>query len=166
MGKIKDMTNRRFGKLVVEKYNGLDKDNNATWLCRCDCGNIKVINGKLLRNKHTVSCGCHRANILATSGFKHGLKNTKLYDVWEGMKQRCSNPKHTGYKYYGARGIKVCKEWKDNFKIFYEWATNNGYKQGLSIDRIDVNGDYTPSNCRWVTMAEQNKNKRKNKIRV
>lgn len=90
-------------------------------------------------------------------------KEHKLRPVWRGMKARCYNPKALKYRYYGARGIMVCEEWKSSYRAFYEWAMNNGYADGLTLDRIDVNGNYEPDNCRWVTIAEQNRNKRNNR---
>ena len=95
---------------------------------------------------------------------EHGMRRSKLYGVWCSMKERCNNPKVDGYKSYGAKGIKVCMEWEKSFKTFYEWALNAGYKEGLSIDRIDNNEGYTPANCRWVTHAEQNRNYSRNHL--
>lgn len=96
--------------------------------------------------------------------FKHGMKKHKLYGVWVCMKQRCNNPKSAKYKYYGARGIFVCNEWSENFLVFYNWAMANGYKEGLSLDRIDTNGNYEPLNCRWVSQKLQCNNSRRNHL--
>lgn len=95
--------------------------------------------------------------------FANGKCNTKLYNTWRGMKERCINPKHSAYKHYGGRGIKLFPAWY-RFTAFDSWASQSGYKEGLTIDRIDVNGNYEPENCRWITMEEQNKNKRSNKL--
>jgi hypothetical protein len=95
---------------------------------------------------------------------KHGAKHTKLYRVWCSMKERCNNPHNKSFARYGGRGITVCEEWRNSFEVFYEWAIDNGYKEGLTIDRKDVNGNYEPKNCRWTTTAEQNRNYSKNHL--
>lgn len=108
------------------------------------------------------SCGCIRKENTASMFKKHGCRNSKLYAVYCTMKARCSNPNSDKYKYYGARGISLCKEWLDDFKSFYDWSIANGYKEGMSIDRIDSDGNYEPSNCRWVCITTQANNKRNN----
>ncbi len=94
---------------------------------------------------------------------KHGLCGTALYNVWQTMKQRCNNPNCRGYQWYGARGVRVCEEWQD-IENFYRWAINNGYREGLTLDRIDTTGDYEPKNCRWITMSEQQSNRSSNHL--
>lgn len=94
---------------------------------------------------------------------KHGMSNTRLYHIWEGMKRRCKNPKAKNYKNYGGKGISICDEWDRSFEVFYEWAMANGYEDGLTLDRIDVNGNYEPSNCRWASWEEQENNRSNNK---
>lgn len=109
------------------------------------------------------SCGCLRKEVTSKLNKKHGQAGTRLHHIWIGMKQRCSNPKHKSYADYGGRGIKVCAEWED-FKNFYGWAINNGYQDGLEIDRIDNNEDYRPDNCRWVTRKVNSRNRRSNAL--
>lgn len=160
MRKLIDLKNKRFGNLVVlrsvPKQTKTDKNGTTYWLCKCDCGKKCLVNGVSLRRGHSTSCGCKQGNI------RHGKRQTRLYNIWGGMKQRCYNSNAKHYKNYGGRGIKVCDEWKNSFKNFYNWAINNGYEDGLTIDRTDTNKDYEPSNCRWVTVEIQNNNRRTN----
>lgn len=158
--KMVPMVGIRFGRLTVISYGG-KIGTNAAWICKCDCGNItKPIYGSSLRCGRTKSCGCIHREGLIHRNTTHGKYSSKLYGVWNCMKQRCNNPKNNRFHDYGGRGITVCNEWKDDFQAFHDWAMSNGYAEGLSIDRIDVNGNYEPSNCRWVTMLEQRHNRR------
>lgn len=162
-----DMIGKKFNRLmVIEECKERDKNRNKVYKCICDCGNITYVKGTNLRSGHTKSCGCYHNDIskkrIIKLSTKHGKSNTKLYNIWQGIKQRCCYTKHISYKDYGGRGITVCDTWLHDFDVFYDWAKSSGYKDGLTIDRIDVNGNYEPNNCRWVTRKQQNLNTRQN----
>lgn len=161
--KLIDLTGKRFGMLTVI-CRAADRNGDAMWKCVCDCGRERIVLGESLRCGHTKSCGCQMRRILLESNIKHGKTNTKLYGVWSTMKSRCLNPNSASYKLYGKRGIKVCEEWANDFQAFYEWAVSTGYHEGLSIDRIDTNGNYEPSNCRWADAKMQANNRRNSHI--
>lgn len=129
------------------------------YLCKCDCGKEKIVYYCNLIKNHTTSCGCKRSKNLKDIATTHGLSNTRLFRIWCEMKHRCYLKSDTNYFKYGARGIKVCEEWKNDFVNFYNWSINNGYKEDLTIDRIDNEEGYFPENCRWATYAQQNKNR-------
>jgi hypothetical protein len=158
----KELTGMRFGKLTVLDRAQNDKRGQSMWNCLCDCGKATVVNGYYLTTEHTRSCGCVKKS-MGGRNKTHGQSNTALYRVWSTMKRRCHAPTNQKYKNYGARGIKVCAEWKKDFSEFYRWATKNGFQRGLTIDRIDVNGDYCPENCKWSTLIEQAQNKTNNR---
>ena len=153
---VKDMTGLRIGQSTVIKRAPNDKRGHAMWLCKCDCGKTFVTNGASLRNGHTKSCGCLQRKTASAMGTHH-LSRTPLYKAWSGMIQRCENPKNTAYCDYGAKGITVCDEWH-RFETFYEWAMANGYRSDLTIERKDLDKGYCPSNCTYITRAEQNRN--------
>lgn len=162
MTRMIDLTGQKFSKLKVLSYAGKDKQGSALWLCRCECGKTKVIIGKDLRNGHTKSCGCYQKERVSITNRTHNQTNTRLYRTWRHMKDRCFYPKSDRYKNYGARGITVCNEWL-NFENFYNWAINNGYKENLTLERRNNNGNYEPKNCCWILMKEQAKNKQNSK---
>ncbi len=152
---FEDLTGQTFGYLTVINRAENNKYNRAQWLCECDCGTRKIIDACSLKSGNTKSCGCHKNDY----NRKHGGKGTRLYDCWCQMRYRCENPNNQAYSDYGKRGISVCDEWHD-FSIFRDWAYQNGYDHSKSIDRIDVNGNYEPSNCRWTDSKVQMNNRR------
>lgn len=166
--KLIDLTGQRFGRWTVIRKTEQRQFKSIMWECQCDCGTVRLVNGANLRRGLTFSCGCHNSEKAAEhckSMAKHNMHKSRLYRVWSGIKARCETESAGNYKNYGARGIKVCTEWQE-FIPFRDWALANGYDENApygkcTLDRIDVNGDYSPDNCRWVDMKIQNNNKRK-----
>lgn len=161
--KILDLTGQRFGRLTVIERTGTATDGQKTYLCKCDCGNEKVITSGNLRSGHTTSCGCASSKITSQrnrDNAVHGGCGTRLYGIWIDMRSRCNYEKSINWHLYGGRGIKVCEEWQNDFSVFREWALENGYADGLQLDRIDNDGNYEPSNCKWSTRSEQGNNRR------
>lgn len=155
-----NLINQKINKwLVIDRLPPKGNGSPIIYKCVCECGNIGYVSSKDLRKNKSRQCRkCALKKI-------NGLSNSKIYKTYHSMKNRCLNPNEKIYKYYGGRGIKICNEWLDEkkgFMNFYNWSINNGYDEKLTIDRIDTNGNYEPKNCRWVTMAEQNRNHRRN----
>lgn len=164
MGKTRfiDLSGRRFGKLIAIRAVGQNKAKQYMWECRCDCGNTSVAIGSNLIRGNTKACGCVRLVDLANRTRIHGKVKTRIFKIWAGMRKRCLNHKCKSYHNYGGRGIKIDPKW-DSFEEFYNDMIGT-YSDKLSLDRINPNGDYCLSNCRWVTMQVQNNNRRNNRI--
>lgn len=176
MTETKDLTGLIFGDWLVLEYSHTIKYNKSQkryWLCRCCCGTIKPVQQSNLLSGRSKNCGCKIDATDRTTYFRnmgknnitHNKSGSRLYIVWSSMKTRCYNKKAQNYKFYGGRGIQVCNEWLNDFMNFYNWALLTGYnpnakRNQCTIDRINVNGNYEPSNCRWVDMKTQSKNKR------
>ena len=162
----KDISGIKFNRLTAIKYE-YTRNKKVYWLCKCECGKEKVVAYTSLKRGNTKSCGCLKheraVSFYSQLNRKHGMKDTKIYKQWLGMKARCYSKYTSGYKNYGGRGIQVCEEWKSSFLNFYNWAINNGYSNGLTIERVNLNGNYEPRNCKWITNEEQQNNKRNNK---
>lgn len=173
--RLVDLTGKRFGLLIVLQRLENDKHHKPQWLCQCDCGNQTVVRSKCLVAGDTKSCGClvHKSYIRSQKNnekkkridkpliLRHTHKN-RLYNIWSGMHYRCENPNASSFVHYGGRNIKVCREWsgENGFEAFAHWAIDHGYADTLEIDRIDNDGDYRPSNCRWVDHQNNSFNRR------
>jgi hypothetical protein len=157
MSKLIDLKGVRFAYLVVTERAGADKHGHVMWLCQCDCGKQKVVKGHKLLSGDYKSCGCMHHK------YGHGQSDSRLYHIWRTMKARCVDTNSHKYHAYGGRGITICDEWLNSFESFYDWAMANGYREDLSIDRIDNDDNYDPSNCRWASAKEQANNTRANR---
>jgi len=158
MKKQRNLVNQKFGKLLVLESCGKKENNNHYFSkVKCECGKIYLVpDTELIYGRRTSCKKCANKT--------HGMTHSRLFNIWQSMKQRCYCKTCNVYKYYGNRGIKICNEWLNDFECFYNWAINNGYKENLTIDRIDANKNYEPSNCRWGDMFVQANNKRTNKL--
>lgn len=166
--KPSDYIGKRYGRLLVIDFSvkcvGHKQINTPYFVCRCDCGTIKEIKVSQVKSGDTVSCGCYGREMTSMRMKDNGKKGydtkSRLYRIWSGIKVRCYNKNHKDYALYGAKGVRVCDEWFNNYTDFQEWSLVNGYADNLSIDRIDTNGNYEPSNCRWTTALIQGRNKK------
>ncbi len=171
---MENLVGKKFGMLTVIAFSHREARKGGSyrwyWVCQCECGNVVTRRSDGLKDKKVVvSCGCYRKKILEQHNFKinnpnktHGQTKTRLYKIYAKMKERCYDPNYPERHLYGGRGIKICNEWLDSFEVFRDWSLTHGYAEHLSIDRIDPNKDYEPSNCRWADVYQQANNKRNN----
>ena len=157
----------KYARLTIQEYAGKAKNGSTLVKCICDCGTEKIVRLYSLKKGEIKSCGCFAKELLIKRNktvkyTTHGQSRTRLYTIWCDMKQRCLNKKQKVFKHYGERKISICDKWKNDFNSFYDWSIRNGYADNLTIDRIDVDGNYNPSNCRWATMQQQHRNTRRN----
>ena len=167
MSAFVDKTGMKFGRLTVLKRDGYMSNHHIAWLCQCDCGKVVRVDGNALQSGNTKSCGCLIKDMLVKRNSTHGYSKERLYGSWCGIKKRCYDINEECYKHYGGRGIKVCNEWLHDYPTFRMWALQSGYNKDAgrgecTLDRIDVDGDYCPENCRWVNMKEQSLNTHRN----
>lgn len=154
-----DMQGQKIGMWSVGAQAGNSERGAALWMCKCECGNEAIVAGADLRAGKSISCGCRLVNVLGDHRRTHGESGTRIHRIWVNMRKRCNNPKNPGFENYGGRGISICREWNE-FSVFRDWALQSGYDDALSIERKDVDGDYTPENCTWADALTQSSNRR------
>lgn len=164
MNRVIDLTGKKFGRLTVMCLDERGTKGKTYWLCKCECGNVKSVRADSLRCGAIRSCGCLKRehDSLNLARDKHNMSGTRIYEIWQSMKGRCFNRNNARWERYGGRGITVCEEWRDDFQSFCDWAMANGYREDLTLDRIDNDGNYCPENCRWATQKQQSRNRRTN----